>query len=262
MPSHSRLRVALSVGVLGAVVCLGACGSSGSADQSSDPADDETSVGDQDGGASGVTTASSGVGGSDYLGSYTLTDDEFGTMVTVTVEGSTRTIETNALPDHETGEFPNEGNPNTIAAQDLTWRFPTEAVYTGGAAEPRVPGVAVNGVKFEPGTAETVSCSSGEFDRVEALQDMFDLGLDFNNAHVQPTGEYHYHGASELLIDAYESDWVFDEEDGDLDSCNGTTIEGQYVYLVTDSYPYVPRCLNGEFAEVGGPPQPPSGAPT
>ena len=30
--------------------------------------------------------------------------------------------------------------------------------------------------------------------------------LDFNNAHVQPTGEYHYHGISELLVDAYASD--------------------------------------------------------
>lgn len=49
------------------------------------------------------------------------------------------------------------------------------------------------------GTAETVTCTTGGTFRVEAIQDIYDLGLDFNNAHVQPTGEYHYHRASELL---------------------------------------------------------------
>jgi hypothetical protein len=68
-----------------------------------------------------------------------------------------------------------------------------------------VPGVAVNGVKFEPETAETVACASGESYRVEALQDTDDLGFDFNNAHVQPTGEYHYHGVSQLLAEAADS---------------------------------------------------------
>ena len=248
----------------------------------------------------------------DLLASYELADTEFGTMVTVTVDGSTRTIVTNALPDHETGDFPNSGNPNTITAQDLTWTFPVEATFTGAAAFAMTPGVAVNGVKFEPATAESVTCASGERYPVEALQNIYDLGLDFNNAHVQPTGEYHYHGISELLVDAYlsdedlvlvgfaadgylmyysksgayepayelsttprtgtdclgssaiggttvevegtmpdgtyGSDWVFDEATGDLDSCNGTTIDGQYVYIVTDTFPFVSRCLNGDVS--------------
>lgn len=267
----------------------------------------------------GTATASAA---SDRLGDYTLVDEVFGTMVTVTVDGDTRTIETNALPDHETGDFPNEGNPNTISAQDLTWVFPTEGVLTDIATEVRTTGVAVNGVKFEPGTAETVSCDSGETYRIEALQDLYDLGLDVNNAHVQPTGEYHYHGVSQLLVEAYAddadlvhigfaadghliyysksgaydpgytlsgeartgtgcvasgpaggaevglagtvpdgtyaSDYVFDEASGDLDACNGTTIDGTYAYLVTDEYPFVSRCLYGEVtgqtSQLGGPP--------
>jgi YHYH protein len=261
----------------------------------------------------------------DLLGSYTLADDEFGTMVTVTVAGGTRTIVTNALPDHETGQFPNQGNPNTITAQDLTWTFPTEPVFTGSATFARTSGVAVNGVKFEPATAETVTCASGEGYSVEALQDTYDLGLDFNNAHVQPTGEYHYHGISQLLAAAYESDddlvlvgfaadgylmyysksgayesgyelsttprtgsgcvgssaigsadvdvegtmpdgtyssdWVFSDGAGDLDSCNGTTIDGEYVYLVTDTFPFVSRCLNGETSEASGAAAGEGGAP-
>ena len=243
-------------------------------------------------------------------------------MVTVTVDGATRTIETNALPDHDTGDFPNSGNPNEITAQDLTWEFPTDPEFTGTATDVRVSGVAVNGVKFEPGTAETLTCSSGENYRIEALQDVYDLGLDFNNAHVQPTGEYHYHGISSLLVGAYEtdedlvhigfaadghliyysksdayasgyalstedrsgtdclasgpngttidvdgtaadgtytSDWVWSADTGDLDACNGITIDGEYAYLITDEYPFVGRCLNGEFTGGGPDGAPPAG---
>ncbi|HIE92891.1 MAG TPA: YHYH protein [Acidobacteria bacterium] len=139
-----------------------------------------------------------------YLGSYTLTDAEFGTEVTTTVEDGVRTIVCNALPDTETGEFPNDGNPNTITEQDNTYTFSAEPTYVGAVTSARTTGVAINGVKFEPGTAETITCDSGQVYRVEAIQGMYDLGLDFNNAHVQPTGEYHYHGVSELMVDVFD----------------------------------------------------------
>ena len=253
---------------------------------------------------------------SEYLGSYTLVDEEFGTVLTVAVDGSTRTIDSNALPDHETGHFPNNGNPNTISEQDVNYEFTTEPTYTGTAIGVRIPGIAVNGVKFEPATAESVMCATGETFRIEALQDVYDLGFDFNNAHVQPTGEYHYHGVSQLLVETYEhendlvllgfaadgfliyysksgayesgyelvttgrtgtdcvaslppgdavdiggtspdgtytSDWIYRERVGGLDRCNGVTVGGEYLYVITDDYPYVGRCLNGEAgAGVGG----------
>ncbi|MGL5860791.1 MAG: YHYH protein [Phycicoccus sp.] len=250
-----------------------------------------------------------------YLGSYSLIDEEFGTEVTATVEGGTRTIEANALPNHKTGEFPNVGNPNAISEQDLDYSYTTNPQFTGEATPVRTTGVSINGVKFEPGTAETVTCDAGEEYRVEALQDVYNLGLDFNNAHVQPTGEYHYHGVSHLMVKAfqskkdlvhvgfaadgyliyasksgayepgyelstaartgtgcvgstaldpelvpetldgstpdgtYASDYVFDESAGDLDECNGTTINGEYAYVITNSYPFVGRCLKGEVTE-------------
>jgi len=31
--------------------------------------------------------------------------------------------------------------------------------------------------------------------------ELFDFGIDFNHAHVQPTGEYHYHGMPEKLLE-------------------------------------------------------------
>jgi hypothetical protein len=142
---------------------------------------------------------------SNYLDSYTLIDEAFGTRVTVTVGSSTRTIESNSLPNHETGEFPNAGNPNTITKQSRRYVFTTEPTFTGTATFAQAPGVAVNGVAFEPGTAESVSCG-GENYRIEALQDLYNLGLDFNNAHVQPGGKYHYHGVSSLLVAAYATD--------------------------------------------------------
>ena len=259
-----------------------------------------------------------------FLGSYSFSDNKFGTQTTVDVNESVRSIASNALPNHTTGDFPNSGNPNAISEQDVIYEFTTEPVYTGSSTEVLTTGVAINGVKFEPGTAESISCASGEFYRIEALQETYNLGLDSNNAHVQPTGEYHYHGVSQLLIDVfstetdlvhigfaadgfliyysnsgayesgyelkteprtgtdclatgpaggnmvsisetvpdgtYTSDWVHIGEDGKLDKCNGVHINGEYMYLLTETFPYIPRCLNGQVSAstvAGGPPPKP-----
>ena len=249
---------------------------------------------------------------STFLGDYTLADAEFGTEVTVTVANGQRTISANALPNHETGDFPNAGNPNTITAQNSQWVFPTEPVLTDTAQFAMTPGVALNGVKFEPATAETTDCATGETYRLEALQDVYDLGFDMNNAHVQPNGEYHYHGVSPLLVDVfddgndlvhvgfaadghlmvyslsgaypsgytlsttprtgtdcqpslrntsaldlegtmpdgtYTSDWVHTAGPGVLDECNGIEIDGVYTYVITNEFPFLSRCLVGEFSE-------------
>ena len=259
----------------------------------------------------------------DFLGEYTLSDEDFGTQVSVVINQGTRVITTNALPDHETGDFPNSGNPNRISAQKLVWEFPSEPLLLASPVEVRVTGVAINGIKFEPGTAESVQCESGEVYRVEGLQDSFDLGMDFNNAHVQPTGEYHYHGLADALVEkygdsddlvligfaadgrllyhsqsgqwasgyvlsdelrsgancelslpgsdsfdlegtapdgTYVSDWIWSASNGDLDECNGVVIDGEYVYLITDDYPFIPRCLRGEVTERDATtPEPPGG---
>ena len=54
----------------------------------------------------------------------------------------------------------------------------------------------------------------------------------------------------------YGSDWVHVDGLGDLDECNGIEIDGEYLYVITDDYPYIPRCLMGEFESVrpDGPP--------
>lgn len=239
---------------------------------------------------------------SDYSGAYTINDVTYGSEVEVTIVGDTRTMTSNAIANHAVGTFPNEGNPNTISAQEKTFTFDLTPTYTGDASWTRETGAAYNGVKFEFETNERIECSSGETYRLEAIQDFASVGLD-DFAHVQPTGEYHYHGVSAELIatlewddvvhvgyandgfpiyyskngsydtsfsivddnrvgtsctyrgndvaiegtspdGTYVSDWEYDAS-GDLDSCNGTFIDGEYSYFITDDYPYGPRCLNG-----------------
>ncbi|GEM_PF-483540 len=259
-----------------------------------------------------------------YLSTYTILDDTYGTEMIVVVEGDKRIIKSNAIPNHETGEFPNEGNPNEITEQNLTFTFPLTPTRTTSARPVRVPGVAVNGVKFEPETAEEVVCESGETYHIEAFQELADLGFDENNAHVQPNGTYHYHGVPHELIEllntdddlvhvgfardghlmyysksgaykpSYElsttvrtgenctyniggeeydieiastspdgtfvSDWQFVIDSGDLDRCNGVRLGTEYAYIITDTYPYVNRCLYGTFTEER--PEPPQGEQT
>ena len=140
----------------------------------------------------------------DYYGNYKLEDENFGTKTSVTIKDNKRIMVSNSLPNHNTGNFPNKGNPNVISAQNKTYFFPLIPKYTGKAKWMREPGIALNGVKFEPGTAEVVECDSGENYRVEAIQNAIDLGLDFNNAHVQPNGAYHYHGSPTSIISTFD----------------------------------------------------------
>lgn len=115
-------------------------------------------------------------------------------QATITVEGDFRYIRANGLPNHQTAQFPGRGNPNRITAQSYSFRVPLKPQTNGTPRNSRGAwfGVALNGVPFEPGTAEFWN---GQPEWVmEAKSGFIDLGLDANNAHVQPTGAYHYHG--------------------------------------------------------------------
>src|ERR1051325_1388557 len=114
--------------------------------------------------------------------------------VTITVSGGERLVVANGLPDHQPGQFPNRGNPNTISAQNYNFRIPTEPKTNATPRDGRGAwfGVALNGVPFEPGTGEFWN-NQREWN-YEAKSGFINLGLDQNNAHVQPTGAYHYHG--------------------------------------------------------------------
>lgn len=265
---------------------------------------------------------------------------------------SQRVIESNGLPDHPTGNFPNKNNPNRIKAQrykysiSLTPKKAKNITAVHGAQPQRGQrpkaykfGVALNGIPFDPGAGEFwFDTRTGRPNRawqMEALN--AELGIDQNNAHVQPTGAYHYHGVPNALVKnenssqhsnllgyaadgfpiyykyaykdpmnpnseivalqasyqlksgqrpgdgksepngTYDGTFVRDFEYvatlSELDECNGRfgiTPEypnGTYYYVLTDGYPWIPRCFSGTPStdfELGPPPgdrnnRPPNG---
>ena len=120
----------------------------------------------------------------------------------ISVNGNTRTITTNNIPDHAVGDF--SMGPNQIGVVDDTYEIttsPSEAANKTFLLDENTGpayafGVGLNGVKIDPVAAEPFeNTSTGELNygwNLEALN--VKIGLDCNEAHVQPTGAYHYHG--------------------------------------------------------------------
>jgi hypothetical protein len=243
-----------------------------------------------------------------------------------TCSGSLRQLTSNGIPDHPV----TDGNFATpISTQSVSTSMRLQPTNTGsqtsGAGN---VGYVVNGVKLDPGTAGTcaatatgtgpgqgcVQIAGNDPWRIEALGGAFTFGTDSSNAHVQPTGDYHYHGMPEGYItrlnkgqaltlvawakdgfpiyarygytnpndatsaikvlrgsfqkkaapDAgrpanttifpmgtFTQDYEYVAGSGDLDECNGrfgVTPEfpnGIYHYYITDTYPFIQRCVKG-----------------
>lgn len=276
-------------------------------------------------------------------------------FVKIEVRGDYRYVTANGLPDHATGDFPNRNNPNEISAQQYRFRMPATPRRAGEYAEfgNGLFGVAVNGVVFDPATAEYWQPGDAQWGsdvppppemrrnrqgppnprapgnwQVEGIgPNGGTLGIDASNAHVQPSGAYHYHGlpnglikrlggrgetmlllgwaadgfpvyapwahedpndASSPLVDmtsswkvkdgdrptgrdgpggtydgTYTQDYEFVENGGTLDRANGREgvtpefPEGTYYYVLTPTFPFVPRHLaaapDESFQRRGGP---------
>ena len=151
--------------------------------------------------ACGGDDASPSTDQSRYSGSYVLMNESYGTEVVVTVEDGVRTIEANGLPNHETGEFPNPGNPNAIREQTYRYTLPAAPAMADSVTSYNIPqpfGIAINGVVLDPFAAEWYENDRTSGWQLAALANP--LGFDENNAHVQPSGAYHYHGAPTALL--------------------------------------------------------------
>ncbi len=135
--------------------------------------------------------------------------------VTITVKGDKRIIESNGVPDHKVSKFPNRGNPNSISEQKYHLEVPANpqpAKETGRARMGAAWGVALNGVVFDPGTAEVYNdgdrSNPWHYEALLSNTTMGTtpkikggLGLDQSHGHVQPNGAYHYHGLPTLLLE-------------------------------------------------------------
>lgn len=121
----------------------------------------------------------------------------------VEVRGEYRYIKSNGIPLHETGMFPNPGNPNSILPQTYTFRVPVypKENEQATALGHQDFGVSVEGVPFDPLTAEYWNRDRRAGWNYEAIfQGKGTLGIDKANAHVQPSGAYHYHSVPLPLV--------------------------------------------------------------
>ena len=124
-------------------------------------------------------------------------------QVSITVEGDLRIVRSNGMPDHPTGEFPNRHCPGPILEQHHVFEMPikpaalTVAVPIGFTTF----GVAVNGVPFDPAGPhyQGDDTNAWQFDPVAPNVGPY-LGVDFELAHTQPNGAYHYHAIAPDLI--------------------------------------------------------------
>lgn len=134
---------------------------------------------------------------------------------------NTRIISSNSIPNHTVGQFPTSGNPNKIVEQQKTYNvslspeLATKKTYVYDLGIDKgtpsyVFGVAINGVKFEPSANEffrNTKTNEPNYEwTLEPLSNEVNLGEDCNNAHVQPNGEYHYHGTPTGLITHFNED--------------------------------------------------------
>lgn len=117
----------------------------------------------------------------------------------------TRTIVSNNIPNHSTGNFPNSGNPNSIKPQKQSYTldlFPEKSKKITQAKGMSF-GVMLNGVEIDPYTNEFFRGTNGTNKdwNINGLTNSLNLGTDCNNAHVQPNGKYHYHGTPSAFLE-------------------------------------------------------------
>lgn len=130
-----------------------------------------------------------------------------------------RTVTGNGVPNHTVagGEF-----ATMVSTQDVSMTLTLEPEVTAQITAVKEPGLALNSIKFDPGTAGTcpddatvdTECDYGagsdQWHMVATAGDVspwrFGFGVDENDAHVQPTGQYHYHGDPVRLVEALNPD--------------------------------------------------------
>ncbi len=116
--------------------------------------------------------------------------------VSITQTGDYLIIASKDQPTHDVGQFPNRKNPNRMSAQNLNFKVPLKPKRAARARpyDGYLFGVAVNGVPFDPNTGEAWRNDRSWREEAILKSEPDRLGVDQNNAHVQPSGMYHYHG--------------------------------------------------------------------
>lgn len=123
----------------------------------------------------------------------------------VTRQGEMTCITSNGAPNHDMGQFPNRANPNAFREQTIRFCFPTEPKRSSKLTEGLMTvGVSLTGVPirpyiagyYDPNGRRGISQDSSSGWRQQAMHKPRSLGMDDQNAHVDRSGLYHYHGVS------------------------------------------------------------------
>ena len=165
-----------------------------------------------------VLSIAGGIASALTLPSFAMDRVDSGEAV-ITENNQNIRIQSEAQPNHLTGRFPNSGNPHAIERVQVDVQVAANPGKTNRATAVRMAGVALNGILFEPGTAECFGQSRGsagnqskpskhqhgkgkphrhgprptgpagcEWSEEAQLDGKTRLGLDQNQAHVQPGG--------------------------------------------------------------------------
>ena len=205
------------------------------------------------------------------LNSAELTDREriaqkispFDKNVTVTFTDEYMIVESDGIPTHQTGTFPNQYNPNRIQRQNYKFYIPLQPKIADKTTTlPFGPiGVSINGIPFyNPYNAEGRDAVLGPYAEI----------FDSCCGHPDQLGRYHYHKYpvcvkspfhdpvgqhSPLIGYAFDGYGIYgpNGEKGvpptDLDNCNGHTDSIRvYHYHVTAKYPYILGSYRGVVA--------------
>ncbi len=131
-----------------------------------------------------------------------------------------RVLSGNGVPNHATtgGDFATK-----VSTQNISYSVTLNPARTGQTTDAKVPGYALNSVKFDPGTAGTCpndATSDHDCDYARGSDDWhmvalpgqvspwkFSFGVDESHAHVQPNGQYHYHGNPVDLVKKLNPDY-------------------------------------------------------
>ena len=252
----------------------------------------------------------------------TQQDKKLTGSVHVTAYNDHCVLESNNIPNHNTGEGSSRNFVAPVAEIPGTFTIPRNPKQQASATalDQRsydailLNGVVVdilsagcyrpNGNRVDANGNVAIGCRSTDKWLLDPLGPGVGFGADKHNAHTQPNGLYHYHGNPMAMFDdhpgtdgspvigfaadgfpiygsyfkdatgtvrkaksgytlksgtrpssasdpggTYDGMYVDDFEftdAGDLDQCNGMTVNGQYAYYVTDSYPWVIKCFTGK----------------
>lgn len=157
--------------------------------------------------------------------------------VQIREDSSQTCIRSNSIPDHSTGQFPNRGNPHRMSSQNISTCLPASPIKGSTPQKARTIGIAENGVIIRPGTADYYDANSRRGHsrnrssgwNLDGMGPGNTLGLDSNNAHVDRSGMYHYHGVPAPLVQASQDTRIGWAADGFEIHYVGTNARSSYM---------------------------------